>query len=232
LGLVLLFFSSDSSSGQNSSLTTDAFPPSQGTYWIYRGIVRSQGPNSKVSENKVTWKMQIKRVIRRPNVTAFVINGFPSDLDWSDGTAEPQDSLVIQTQDNKLYRIEIQALPDTLRRLGDPHDDLAGVLNDNDLFLKLPLHKGDKFCEAESMTRNDGMYCWVVESVRSASFKAVKGLPSFQRKAFTVSYRTLPDDSEFDFVPGLGITGYGYHHHGTVAETEVRLVEFHPGGSP
>ena len=39
------------------------------------------------------------------------------------------------------------------------------------------------------------------------------------------------------FVPGIGITRYVFSHHGTVAEADVRLIEFrrgvatHTGGS-
>jgi hypothetical protein len=28
--------------------------------------------------------------------------------------------------------------------------------------------------------------------------------------------------------PGIGILSYQYHHHGTVADTSLTLVEFHP----
>jgi hypothetical protein len=42
----------------------------------------------------------------------------------------------------------------------------------------------------------------------------------------------LPDDTEFDFVSGIGITSYEYHHHGTIAETELHLVEFHSADAP
>lgn len=229
LGVVLLFLPAVSSLGQNNSKADDAFPASEGTYWIYRGLVRSGGSNSKISETKVTWKMQIRQVIRRPDVTALVVSGFPADLDWSDGTAKPQDSLLIQTRDKKLYQIDAEGLPATLKRLANASDDLAGLLKDDDLFFKLPLRKGDKFCDAESMARDDGMYCWFVESARLVSFEDVKGAPPGQREVFTLSYRSNPDDSELDFVPGLGITSYNYHHHGTVADTEVTLAEFHRG---
>jgi len=206
-----------------------ALPTSEGTYWIYRGIVRFERPNSKSVETKVRWKMQVRQVLRRPDLIAIVINGFPGDLDWSEGTATPQDSLIIQTRDKKLYWIEAGAFPTVFKRLVNPNDDLEGLLKNEDLFLELPLHRGQKFCDAEAKLRSDGMYCRVVESVHSTSFGTVKGVPLDQHEVFTLSYRTNPDDSEVDFVPGLGITSYSYHHHGTVADTEVKLSEFHRG---
>jgi hypothetical protein len=29
-------------------------------------------------------------------------------------------------------------------------------------------------------------------------------------------------------VPGIGLVSYEYHHHGSVADTALQLVEFHP----
>jgi len=42
-----------------------------------------------------------------------------------------------------------------------------------------------------------------------------------------LEYWSNPDNAQFAFVPGVGITKYAYHHHGTVADTELQLVEFH-----
>ena len=49
--------------------------------------------------------------------------------------------------------------------------------------------------------------------------------------AYRVEYATLPDDMEFDFVPGIGMVTYEYHHHGTTADTELHLIEFHDGSA-
>jgi hypothetical protein len=43
---------------------------------------------------------------------------------------------------------------------------------------------------------------------------------------------TNPDDTELEFVPGIGFISYRYHHHGTVADTEMGLVEFRSQVSP
>jgi hypothetical protein len=56
----------------------------------------------------------------------------------------------------------------------------------------------------------------------------VKGLTPGPRAAYEVEYDTNPDDEEFEFVDGVGITKYGYHHHGTTADTELHLIEFYP----
>jgi hypothetical protein len=62
------------------------------------------------------------------------------------------------------------------------------------------------------------------------SLSGIAGLPHEMPQevdSYSLAYRTLPDDTKIDFVPGVGIVTYEYHHHGTVADTEVKLVEFH-----
>jgi hypothetical protein len=55
----------------------------------------------------------------------------------------------------------------------------------------------------------------------------VTGITPGTRTAYEVEFATNPDDREFEFVDGVGITSYQYHHHGTIAETELHLVGFH-----
>ena len=73
------------------------------------------------------------------------------------------------------------------------------------------------------------MYCWVVDEPTQVSLDGIKGLTAKSVTAFGLGYRTNPDDSEMQLVPDVGIISFGYHHHGTVAETELKLVEFHSG---
>ena len=204
---------------------------SAGTYWIYRGIVRWTHENStEVSETKVEWKTQIRRLIHHGEYSAAVVNGFPSDLNWSNGKPQPVDSLLIRFRDYKFYLVSAERLGEDLKRLENPQDSLQGMLDEDDLFLQLPLTKNKKFCDAEGMARPDGDYCWVVESSTLVPLD-LTGAPSESRTSYKVRYVTNPDDIEFDFIPGVGPVSYAYHHHGTVADTELKLSEFHPASS-
>jgi hypothetical protein len=69
-----------------------------------------------------------------------------------------------------------------------------------------------------------------VSSLEHTSLQNISGVRAVEHEEYSLEFRTNPDDTEFSFVPGIGITKYNYHHHGTVADTELRLVEFHPGG--
>jgi len=39
----------------------------------------------------------------------------------------------------------------------------------------------------------------------------------------------VPGYEIIEFVPGVGITRYTFFHHGTVSETDLRLIEYHKG---
>jgi hypothetical protein len=211
-----------------SEKTDDSFPMSEGTYWIYRGVVRWTHENSdETSETKVAWKTEIRRLVRHGEYSAAVVRGFPSDLNWSNGKPQPADSLLIRFRGDKFYLVSSERVEADLKRLQNSQDSLDGILDEDDLFLQLPLAKGKKFCDPENMAREDGGYCWTVESAAAVPLN-LKGVPSGSRTSYTLRYATNPDDIEFDFVPGVGIVSYSYHHHGTVADTELELSEFHP----
>ena len=231
-GLVAVFFLGVCGIVSTKASDGEPFPLAEGTYWIYEGHVLFGGDSDKESEARVTgWKMEVVKAIRREGLVGAVVRGFPSDLDWSDGKAKAKESLVLESQDGGVYRVEDTEVSSSLERLRNPADTLRGLLRDEDLLLRFPLAQGKKFCDADGMARDDGMYCWVVMSAETASLDKIKGVTPGRRTVFTVRYATNPDDEEFDFVPGIGITAYGYHHHGTVAETELRLTEFHQGGN-
>jgi hypothetical protein len=80
----------------------------------------------------------------------------------------------------------------------------------------------------EEKARTDDHYCWVIASVHESTLNAVRGLEPGKHIAFLLQYVTNPDDTEFEFAPGIGFISYKYHHHGTVADAEIILVDkFH-----
>jgi hypothetical protein len=170
--------------------------------------------------------MEIRRFIQHGEVSAAVVSGFPTDLDWSNGKAQPWNSLLVE-KSGKFYLLGDDHFAEAVHRLEQPSDPLTGLLQDDDVFLHWPLQKGEKFCDAEGMARPDRRYCWVVQSSRPASLDSATGIPPGTRTEFVIQYRTNPDHVQFTFVPGIGLSTYEYHHHGTVADTELKLVEFH-----
>ena len=210
-----------------------SFPLSPGTYWIYHGLVRSWAEGSSVGKvTDVTWKTSVVRAVERDGISAVVVRGFPADLDWSDGHVTPELSILVETQDGKFYLKGEFDARSVLDQIDNPKYPLKELIDAGDSILQLPLSAGQKFgCDDDAVARKDGMYCWVVGSPHAAALGGVKGVTSTQRPAYEIDYATLPDDTEIEFVPGVGITSYQYHHHGTTADTELHLVEFHSGAA-
>jgi ribonuclease I len=79
-----------------------------------------------------------------------------------------------------------------------------------------------------------------VDSQETRKLSDIKGVPVKSAEVSVLHFITNPDDTEIELSPGTGIISYQYHHHGTVAETSLTLVEFHaettlptaPGAKP
>jgi hypothetical protein len=57
----------------------------------------------------------------------------------------------------------------------------------------------------------------------------IHGVSPRSAEVSLLRYVTSPDDTGYELAPGIGVLSYEYHHHGTVADTTLKLVEFHPG---
>jgi hypothetical protein len=206
------------------------FPLIPGTKWIYRGFVRSHDHDSSAGKvTPITWTMAVVHEFERGGVSAAVVKGFPADLDWSDGHTEPQLSILIGTQDARFYVNTLSAAGVTMDQIEDEKFSLRDLVKSDDGFLQLPLVEGKRFfCDQGAENRQDSEYCWVTGPPHAVELNHVTGVAPGARTAYEVEFATNPDDTEFEFVDGVGITSYQYHHHGTIAETELRLIEFHP----
>jgi len=202
------------------------FPLREGASWVYKGNVRWTKINSpEIGEKEITWNMEVKRVFQRNNIVGYEMQGAPWDLAWYEEGQEPSEYGIIQAGGN-FYRTSIE----TVRRLADDNDFLDDLVDEDDIFLDVPLIQGKKFCDTASLTNPDNMYCWVVGDPVQKNAADIKGLASsgviFE---FPIYNGTNPDHSIINFIPGVGISGYEYHHHGTVSDVEVRLIEYHSG---
>jgi hypothetical protein len=209
--------------------SNEFFPFRPGTYWIYKGTVGWYDPaTDKPVAAEVTWKMSVQRVIRKQQVVAAVISGFPADLDWTGGTTEPKPWLFVEDTEHRVYYETLGPDYDLSKLNGDEHVFDKFMVDDN-LFFQWPLHDGAKFCgDEDAKKREDSMYCWVVARSGKRTLDSVKGAAEEEQQVFRMEFRTLPDDTTIELVPGIGVVTYEYHHHGTVADTQLHLVEFHP----
>jgi hypothetical protein len=213
---------------QKPAAPSEFFPLHAGTYWIYKGTVRWYDyENDKPVSGEVTWKMTVERVIRRKGVVAAIVSGYPADLDFSAGATEPKPWLILENENHQIYFENLGPDYDLSKLDGDDHVFDKFMVDDN-FFFQWPPHQGAKFCDDEAKKRDDGMYCWVVLETGAKKLASVTGALPGDQSLFKLQYRTLPDDTTVEVVPGIGLLSYNYHHHGTVADTELQLSEFHP----
>ena len=69
-----------------------------------------------------------------------------------------------------------------------------------------------------------------VQSAMKIKLNDIKGLSSHPTTTeYELRFYTNPDHEIVKFADGVGITGFQYVHHGTISETNLRLIEFHKG---
>jgi hypothetical protein len=208
------------------AISPELFPMSKGTYWIYRGEVKWQYDET-VKSARVEWKMEVVETIFRTDGAAAVLKGGPWDLPWFQPNRERGDYLLVRIGQTKFYLLSDKAAK-ALERLKDPSQLLADLVDDSDLILQFPLKEGARFGEADQLDREDGMYAWRVERPERVSLRGIKGSPRGEQIEYSIAFLTNPEHTYISFVPGIGITGFLYGHHGTVSEVWLKLLEFHP----
>jgi len=208
------------------------FPLVQGTSWVYQGTVRwfNAETDQEVS-SEVTLTTKVERVIHKPGITFGVLSGFPADLDWSTGEVEPKPFLLVETDKHEVFLDPVP--PDfDYAKLEKDSKLLQPFLAEDNLFFRWPLKKGIKFGDPEQTKREDNKYCWVVDEHAAKELRDIRGIPVQRTEVSVLRFVTNPDDTKVELTPGIGILSYEYHHHGSTADTSVRLIEFRPGSVP
>jgi hypothetical protein len=207
------------------------FPMTKGTYWVYTGPTKwTTADTGEVQEQVLTWKMEITDALQRDGIGLAVVKGHPSDLAFYEEGRAPGDYLIVSVNDQKYYLLSGERAQAALKRFKDSNDVLVGLVEDSGLWLDLPLTVGKSFGDTTQIARPDRMYAWQVGKQGPAQLTGVTGVtPSANAVAFELTLTTLPENDMVEFVPGLGITRFVYEHHGTVASTDLKLTEFHPG---
>jgi len=203
------------------------FPLVEGAYWVYEGALRWV-VGDEVHAQDIRWQMAVIEFAQCGEVSGYHMQGHPGDLAWYEPGKAPSEYTIIRTGHTagRLYYADLEAF----QRLKACQDALVDLVQDTNLFLEIPLQPGQRFCEAQQITRTDGMYCWVVSSGSQSELKNVPGVnQASEFVEYSIAKYTMPDHTIVQFAPGIGITGFVYNHHGTVSEVEVRLAEYHPG---
>lgn len=228
LSLALLLFGLACTEKAKPAEAGEDYPLAPGATWVYRGAVKwTPAGGGPVRESVMTWRSEVVEVVWRQQVSGFLLRGFPSDLSWYEEGKQPGERLVVRIGPGLFYVLEGERIRTALARLRDAQDSLQDLVKEGELFLDLPLQPGKLFGETQMLSRTDLSYCWTVEDKRPFGAAALAGpAPPAGAEEFTVKMQSRPDHQVLRFVPGIGITGYAYVHHGTVSECDLRLVEW------
>ena len=195
-----------------------------GRDWEYAGSARWTGGDQHVDSGSVRWVMRCLAVRSASGVLAALIRGWVHELAWYAPGNAPRFGVLVEYR-QRLFVIDAPdsaAAADSLThvlRAG------ASALSDRAAVIDSGLAVGRAYGGAPDRgDRPDGLYVWNVESAIPLARRASWSTLAHRANGWRLAYRTLPDHELLDFVPGVGITRYVYSHHGTVAETDVRLL--------
>ena len=188
-------------------------PMEAGASWVFSARVRWTLPDSnRVRRSSIRREMRITEVHESEGIKAAVVRGFPFPLAWYEPGERPGFDVLVKRSDGLwLAGANSEEEAKELAKRAVAGEAIGEML------LRFPVRVGD--CVGGDPDRTDGRYRWSVE-------RRIKeqGVPGWE-----IAYRTNPDHQFLRLVPGLGITGFTYEHHGTVASARARLVRSVPG---
>ena len=189
----------------------------KGSQFKYVGSLEwSNGTN--ISRTNIDWVMEVVDVVKGERAEAAIVRGFLSNLAWHEPNMDPGFT-VIASEGNRVYQFACD--DESLARAQAEKIAANGVDPNAEAWLDLPLANGKRW--AFDPARADLWYCWYVEDEELRTY-AAPGLPTHEKaQTWTVVYRSAPDHQIFKIAEGVGIVGYEFGHHGTVASAKVAL---------
>jgi hypothetical protein len=191
----------------------------------YRGSV-SFLERKKVKTDSISWSMRIDEIFERGSIRAWNITGHPIDLAWYKPGMRPIPRTIVEVAGRTYYLCPASVF----NRVKDMNDSLKGLVWESEIVLDLPLSKGRQFGEAQQLKRKDGLYVWRVTEVRDSVRILQQGLHDTLR-VHTVVYRALNSVMTTEWVQGLGLIRFKYHHNGTPADCELVYSRHGASGS-
>jgi hypothetical protein len=167
--------------------------------------------------------MDVLQIRSSRDARVALVRGWVQDLAWYTPAQRPTDSVLLEYR-GRLYRFAAADSAAALDTLIEAVRDTSGAAHRVQLVIDSSLVVGRVFGQdRDTDKRGDGLYAWSVESRT-----AVSDHPRWLALATTpvrwrLAYRTAPDHQLLEFVPGVGVSRYVYAHHGTVANSDVRL---------
>ncbi len=195
-----------------------------GREWEYAGVGKWTGEGQRLDSGSIRWLMRCLVVRSASGVRVALLRGWVHDLAWYDPGSTPGYSVLLEYR-QRLFVIDAPDSAAAVDTFAQALRSGTNGLHDRTPVIDSGLVVGRVYGGAPDRgDRQDGFYAWNVESAiplaRQTSWRTLAN----GANGWRLAYRTVPDHELLDFVPGVGITRYVYSHHGTVAETNVRLL--------
>jgi len=211
--LVMISLSSCNTGGKNDQLL---IPLQRGNLWKYQGNYNGK---------PVSCCMEVHDILKKGNLTFALMKGFPTDVMEGENW-EPSVWGLLAVGNEHYYKVSGNRIDSIDQKLSDNGNVQSGLVNDSDIFLEALYGTGQTFGEAAQLTRDDGNYFWKVTGKQAFEPSAVRGLKLMGPfDSYSLTYKTVADETIMDVVPGIGIVRYRYSHHGTPAELDMKLAE-------
>ena len=221
LVVLLILFAPSPQSAQAWQAT---LPLDSGRTWEYRGSARWTELDQQVDTATIRWTMQILATREGPDLRGAVVRGWIQELAWYNPGQTPGYGLLL-ARGHRLYHVSASDSAGALLTLQRAIEPGAPPPQGWELIVDSTLAVGHLYGQtAERGDRLDTFYAWYVESGEAIRPPVGWSAASPTVMQWRLVYRTAPDHQVLDVVPGLGITHYGYAHHGTVADSDVQLV--------
>jgi len=200
------------------------FPFVTGTTWTYAGTVKWTPEGNHPRSGTVRWTSEVADAFDHGDVAAALLKGGVWDLAWWSPEAQAGSYVVLRVR-TRYYLIydnanAIFAAVEESGRRALPSD------LEQEPWFDAPLKPGRLLRPREVAPRNDTRYGWLIANAAPVNV-GLTGMKTATRSAYVLTYLTLPDEEALTLVPGVGITSFAYVHHGTIAEANVHLVEYH-----
>jgi hypothetical protein len=159
-----------------------------------------------------------------PAGRAAVVRGWIQELAWYEPGRTPGFSLLL-ARNSRLYHMPTRDSSSAVASLAGAVESDSSPGQAWELVVDSGLAVGHIYGQdAERGNRPDTFYAWYVESRQAIRPEAARSFLGPAAVQWRLVYRTAPDHQIVDIVSGLAITRYVYGHHGTVADTDVKLV--------
>jgi hypothetical protein len=194
----------------------DTMPLVAGSTWTYEGVVAYTPTNSVVAERqRVVWPTKVREVACDDGAALAVLEGFVADLaGWQPGERPRRYALVLDGP--YLY---ISSSQDLASLLGGGAPAWRRQVESMQLVFVFPERQGSSWHRRPWPPTSHPLPCFMLDSYLS-TFDAT----GERRRIFQAVCRSLPDHLIYEGVPGVGLVGFSYEHHGTVGRAAVRLV--------